>query len=132
MPVLTRGPVTTTTSHGNRFYDDLLDIDPVLRLARLDGVPLTLRAKEYELLCALAQRAGAVASRAQLLAQVWDYSEEVRTRTLDVHISALRRHLAGSSLSIETVRGKGYRLRGPGTVEETSSTRSRKRLKAVK
>ena len=87
-----------------------LSIDPSSREARLDGRQLDLRPKEFDLLLALAEHAGLVLSRDQLLDQVWGYDFPGGTRTVDAHISHLRSHLEGSDVGIETHRGIGYKL----------------------
>ena len=74
---------------------------------------MTLRPKEYDLLVALLQRRGQVASRAELLEEVWGYSGEVYSRTVDTHVAELRRKLeenAGEPQHILTVRKTGYRI----------------------
>lgn len=72
--------------------------------------PVTLRRKEFDLLHALLRQPEIVLSRDQLLNQVWGYDYYGRTRTVDAHVAALRRKLAGSDVEIETVTGIGYRL----------------------
>jgi two-component system, OmpR family, response regulator RegX3 len=74
-----------------------------------DGVAVELTPTEFELLHAVARRAGAAYSRDQLLADVWQTSWTGSTKTVDVHVASLRRKL-GDAVSIETVRGIGYRL----------------------
>jgi DNA-binding response OmpR family regulator len=95
-----------------RFAD--LELDPATRDVRRAGRPVPLRPKEYDLLRALVARAGAVASRRELLAEVWGYQEDVNSRTVDTHIAVLRRklgHGAGEPGYIITVAKAGYRLR---------------------
>jgi len=72
------------------------------------GVPVPLSPKEYDLLVALAQRAGTVVTRAALLREVWGYEADVVSRTVDLHVLELRKRL-GPEL-IVTVRKVGYRL----------------------
>jgi two-component system alkaline phosphatase synthesis response regulator PhoP len=77
------------------------------------GQPVTLTPKEYELLVALVRRRGAVATRAELLTEVWGYSAAVLSRTVDTHIAELRRKLEDNLQAprhILTVRKAGYRL----------------------
>lgn len=74
------------------------------------GQPVQLTLKEFELLCRLMQNAGVVQSRTQLLTQVWGYTFEGETRTVDVHVRTLRRKLGVCGGAIETVRGVGYRI----------------------
>jgi len=87
-------------------------IDPARREVTVAGKPIKLRAKEFDLLLALAQHRGLVLSRNQLLDLVWGYDFYGSTRTVDVHIARLREKLAGSGVVIETVRGVGYKLVG--------------------
>ena len=68
-----------------------------------------LAPKEFDLLALLAEDAGAVVSRQQILEQVWDPHWYGPTKTLDVHVAALRKKLGQAQL-IETVRGVGFRL----------------------
>lgn len=74
------------------------------------GRPIDLRAKEFELLLALARKPGAVLSREALLNQVWGYEYYGDSRTISVHIAWLREKLAGSGVEIQTVWGVGYKL----------------------
>jgi two-component system alkaline phosphatase synthesis response regulator PhoP/two-component system response regulator ResD len=87
-----------------------LVIDPARREATVNGRPLALRAKEFDLLYALAEHKGVVLSREQLLSLVWGYDFYGETRTVDVHIAHLRQRLADTGITIETVWGVGYKL----------------------
>jgi DNA-binding response OmpR family regulator len=87
-----------------------LSILPPNREATIDGLPITLRAKEYDLLLAFAKHRGMVLSREQLIEQVWGFDFCGQTRTVDVHVAHLRGKLAGSGVEIETVWGVGYKL----------------------
>ncbi len=87
-----------------------LQIDKKRREARLDGQELQLRTKEFDLLSALAESGGIVLTREQLLDQVWGYSFYGETRTVDVHVQHVRAKLTGSGVTIQTVRGVGYKL----------------------
>jgi len=86
-----------------------LRIDLDAHRVQVDGVEVELTPKEYELLMMLAQRPGAVRTREDIIDQVWDPHWFGPTKTLDVHISALRRKL-GRPEWIATIRGVGYRL----------------------
>lgn len=86
-----------------------LDI-PAHRL-RVDGKEVELTATEFRLIRVLMERAGRVQTRTQLLADVWEYSEDVDSRTVDTHVRRLRKKLRGEAARIETVIGVGYRLR---------------------
>jgi DNA-binding response OmpR family regulator len=80
------------------------------REVAVDGRAVTLTPKEFDLLALLAQDPGAVCSRQRILDEVWDPHWYGPTKTLDVHVSSLRRKLGDPGL-VETVRGVGYRLR---------------------
>jgi len=95
-------------------------IDTASRRVTLAGMELPLRAKEYELLARLAAQPGVAVSRDTLMADVWDENWFGSTKTLDVHVAALRRQLAqgtdGAAVpKIVTLRGHGYRLDVPST-----------------
>jgi DNA-binding response OmpR family regulator len=87
-----------------------LTIDKQRREVKVEGVELTIRTKEFDLLTALAENAGIVLTREQLLDRVWGYNFYGETRTVDVHVQHVRARIAGSGLSIVTVRGVGYKL----------------------
>ncbi len=89
-----------------------LHIDSRARAVTVDGRAVVLTLKEYELLLYLAEEAGAVLTRDQILRRVWDETWWGSTKTLDVHVASLRRKLGEPGL-IETVRGVGYRLVAP-------------------
>src|SRR5712671_177495 len=92
------------------YQDAHLEIDVAHKLALLDSRPLPLTRKEYELLLLLVENAGEVVPREVLLMRVWGYGSAIRTRTLDVHIRRLRKHLGTYSQHhyIETIFGTGY------------------------
>jgi DNA-binding response OmpR family regulator len=74
---------------------------------------VSLTPKEYALLLALIDRGGAVATRNELLAEVWGYQSDVSTRTVDIHVSELRKKLevdAAEPKHILTIRKTGYRF----------------------
>jgi DNA-binding response OmpR family regulator len=89
-----------------------LEVDERARRATLGGRELELTPKEFELLAALARDPGAAVSRQRLLAEVWQTSWYGSSKTIDVHVAALRRKL-GDPGWIETVRGIGFRLHVP-------------------
>ncbi len=92
-------------------------LDPGARTATLDDKPLPLTQIEYDILLALARAAGRVKSREQLLLDVADRDFEAFDRSIDVHVSSLRKKLGDDPRAprfIETVRGVGYRMRKPG------------------
>jgi DNA-binding response OmpR family regulator len=94
-------------------YRDLhLEMNFVSGLVSLDSRPMVLSRKEYQLLSVLVQNAGELVSRDALLLTVWGYGEQIRTRTLDVHIYRLRIKLGDyGNQYIETIFGDGYRFR---------------------
>jgi two-component system alkaline phosphatase synthesis response regulator PhoP len=88
-------------------------VDRATRVVSRNGQQVLLTPKAYELLLALARRAGGVASRTELLKEVWGYGAFVMTRTVDSHIAELRRKLEDDPASprhIVTVWKVGYRL----------------------
>lgn len=87
-----------------------LAVDVKRRAVTVDGEPVILTYKEFELLCYLLENRGVVLSRDQILTKIWDYNYSGETRTVDVHIRTLRQKLGDASALIETVRGVGYRL----------------------
>jgi len=87
-----------------------LTIDRQRREARAGDRELVLRTKEFDLLAMLAEHAGIVLTREQLLDRVWGYNFYGETRTVDVHVQHVRAKIAGSRMSIATVRGVGYKL----------------------
>jgi DNA-binding response OmpR family regulator len=103
-----------------------LAVDEDTYTARLRGRPIDLTYKEFELLKFLAQHAGRVFSRAQLLQEVWGYDYYGGTRTVDVHVRRLRAKLgAEHEALIGTVRNVGYKFVRPtagGTSAEADTT----------
>ena len=87
-----------------------LHLDPRRREAAVGGRTIDLRAREFDLLAALARDPGVVLSREMLLEDVWGTDFAGETRTVDVHVSELRKKLAPDGPTIESVRGVGYRL----------------------
>jgi DNA-binding response OmpR family regulator len=93
-----------------------LRVQPAARAATLNDLPLTLTPVEFELLCSLAQAKGRVKSREQLLDCISDRNYDVFDRSIDVHISALRRKLGDDPKNpsfIKTLRAAGYMLKDP-------------------
>ncbi len=88
-------------------------VDPASAVAEREGERIELPRREIELLALLHREAGRIVSRRALLHEVWGYDdpERIETRTVDVHVSNLRRRLGDEGRRrIETVRGEGYRL----------------------
>ena len=95
--------------------DEVAEIGPLRvdlrrRNVECDGVPVGLTRKEFDLLALLVSDPNATHRREDILDRVWDTNWYGPTKTLDVHIAALRKKLGDPSL-IETVRGVGFRLR---------------------
>jgi DNA-binding response OmpR family regulator len=86
-----------------------LRIDPGTREVQLDGRPVDLTFKEFQLLHLLAANRDVVVSRKQIMAEIWHEDRVNSSRTLDTHINTLRNKL-GASAWITTVRGVGYQL----------------------
>nr|WP_288556359.1 response regulator transcription factor [uncultured Mediterraneibacter sp.] len=78
----------------------------------VDGKPVALTLKEFELLERLMRNKNIVLTRDQLLGDIWGYDFDGETRTVDVHIRTLRQKLGDKGDLIETVRGVGYRIGG--------------------
>jgi len=84
------------------------DFDAVA--VRVDGFPIRLTKREFELLRYLVQNKNRVVSRDRLLERVWGYDRLVETRSVDVHVGRLRGKLRAAGRQIETVIGLGYRF----------------------
>ena len=87
-----------------------LRIDPRRREVVLGDAIVELRGREFDLLAALARDPGVVLSRETLLEDVWGTDFPGETRTVDVHVSEVRKKLGPDGPAIESVRGVGYRL----------------------
>jgi two-component system, OmpR family, alkaline phosphatase synthesis response regulator PhoP len=105
---------TGTTVRGARPIEvGGLRIDPRRREATVGDRHLELRAREFDLLAALARDPGVVLTRDVLLEDVWGTDFPGETRTVDVHVAEVRKKLAADGPQIETIRGIGYRLVPP-------------------
>jgi len=94
-----------------------LHVDVLARMCRVGTTEVSLRTKEFDLLARLAREPGTAVTREQLMSDVWDENWFGSTKTLDVHIAAVRRKLAAGAAgdgstapAITTLRGHGYRL----------------------
>ena len=90
-----------------------IEVDPAARTVRRAGRTVGLRPMEFDLLLALLRRRGAVASRLELMREVWGHQAAVLSRTVDTHVAELRRKLEKDPAvprHILTVRKAGYRL----------------------
>jgi DNA-binding response OmpR family regulator len=93
-----------------------LVVDAAARRVTYRGAELVLRPREFDLLALLAREAGRVVTRERIMSEVWDEHWFGSTKTLDMHISALRKHLGqvgDGQGPITTLRGVGYRLEQP-------------------
>jgi two-component system alkaline phosphatase synthesis response regulator PhoP len=105
---------TEVTAKGGRpIHVGNLRIDGRRREAWVGDRPLDLRAREFDLLAALARDPGVVLSRDALLEDVWGTDFPGETRTVDVHVAEVRKKLGDDGPQVETVRGIGYRLVPP-------------------
>lgn len=86
-----------------------LVVDRTRHIVTVDGEPVELTAKEFDLLAVLAEEPGRAVPRQELFSRVWDPVWIGTGKTLDVHVASLRKKLGDADL-IETVRGVGYRL----------------------
>ena len=94
-------------------------IDDEKHTVVVQGVPLEMTLKEYELLRHLLRHPEVACTRERLLEAVWDTEYAGNTRTVDVHIQTLRQKLGTAGNQIETVRGVGYRFRVKNDEEKT-------------
>ena len=107
--VLKRGDNKKDIVEIDRQFGDLkIDIDS--HEVYVDAELVNLTALEFKLLIQLVDRRGRVQSREQLLADVWGYSAEVTTRTVDTHIKRLREKLGSMGKYVQTIRGVGYKF----------------------
>ena len=107
---------TQTTDRGAPIVVGRLVVAPRTRTAQLDGRALDLARKEFDLLLALASRAGEVVSKRDLLVEVWQQPYGGTDRTIDVHLSWLRRKLGETAAEpryLRTIRGVGLQLVDP-------------------
>ena len=92
-----------------------VEVNRAARTVKRRGEPIALTPKEFDLLIALMDRAGAVVPRGDLLRAVWGYQQDVSTRTVDLHVSEIRAKLEpnpAQPVHIITVRKTGYRFEG--------------------
>jgi|TARA_B110000444_G_C18746079_1_gene550329 two-component system phosphate regulon response regulator PhoB len=108
--VLKRGvaPKAELVEVERQFGDLTIDVDS--HEVFVNSVQVTLTALEFRLLKQLVDRRGRVQSRDQLLSDVWGYSSDVTTRTVDTHIKRLREKLGTMGKYIQTIRGVGYKF----------------------
>lgn len=87
-----------------------LEIDPAGHSISLGGKELELSLKEFDLLHYLVLNRGKVLSRKELLKDIWDIEADIDTRTVDVHVTRIRRKIRRSACKIDTIHGVGYKI----------------------
>ncbi len=95
---------------GRSFAIGPIVLDEERHEVRVNQELVELTATEFRLLSLLMERRGRVQTREQLLVNVWNYDEDMETRTVDTHVRRLREKLGPAADLIETVRGVGYRI----------------------
>jgi two-component system phosphate regulon response regulator PhoB len=109
--VARRRPTAPEAAPNKRVEAGRISLDLDAHLCYVDGAELPLTLQEFRLLAYLIQGRGRVRTREDLLADVWNASPELETRTVDTHVKRLRDKLGEAGEIIETVRGVGYRIR---------------------
>jgi two-component system response regulator RegX3 len=118
--VLRRSAAEPVAVSGGTVASGDVTVDLDTRRVTRAGEPVELTVKEFELLRVLVERAGKLVKRDDLLSEVWDTNWFGSTKTLDVHISSLRKKLGDDPSSpryVHTVRGVGFRFSGPDELE---------------
>ena len=108
--ILKRGPGKISSSDQPGYTFEGLTLNYEAHQAYVDRNEIALTALEFRLLKHLIDRKGRVQTRDQLLEDVWGYSSDVTTRTVDTHIKRLREKLGSVGEHIQTIRGVGYRF----------------------
>jgi DNA-binding response OmpR family regulator len=108
-----RADAATVDAAPMRFGE--VEIDPAARTVRRSGCEIALTPKELDLLLALIARGGRIATRVELMREVWGHRAAIISRTVDTHVAELRRkleHDPANPRHILTVRKAGYRFQG--------------------
>jgi two-component system, OmpR family, response regulator RegX3 len=111
--ILRRAPLVDSIGDDTPVEASGVRVDRVRHEVRVDGSPVELPPKEFELLAYLVEHAGRVLTRGQLIDEIWGSDYVGDTKTLDVHIRRLRTRVEGDPkepVRIQTVRGVGYRF----------------------
>lgn len=95
---------------GSKLHIGDIQLDSDTHRVTVKGSALDLTATEFKLLRLMMERQGRVQTREHLLLNVWNYSTEIETRTVDTHVRRLREKLGTEAGWIETIRGVGYRV----------------------
>ena len=107
--ILKRGVKKSDVVEVERQFGDLkIDVDS--HEVHVDSSLIELTALEFRLLRELVDKRGRVQSRDSLLSEVWGYSSDVTTRTVDTHIKRLREKLGSMGKYVQTIRGVGYKF----------------------
>jgi two-component system alkaline phosphatase synthesis response regulator PhoP len=112
--LMRRAPIRPAAQTGSLLDFGSIRVDLVGTEATRDGKPVNLSAREFQLLRYLLEHRGATLSRDELLKQVWGYSADMYTRTVDVHVASLRQKLEDDPKQpkfILTVQGLGYKFK---------------------
>jgi two-component system alkaline phosphatase synthesis response regulator PhoP len=112
--LMRRAPIRPAVQTGGLLDFGSIRVDLVGTEATRDGKPVNLSAREFQLLRYLIEHRGATLSRDELLKQVWGYSADMYTRTVDVHVAGLRQKLEDDPKQpkfILTVQGLGYKFK---------------------
>ncbi len=115
--ILRRAAPGKEDASSQELIHDRLRVDPAGHRVWVDDDELSLTALEFKLLNTLLSRAGRVQTRDTLLTDVWGMQTGVTTRTVDTHVTRLRKKLGPASSYIETLRGVGYRFRAQSANE---------------
>lgn len=108
--IMKRGTLETSSNESSSHNFGGLELNLEAHQVFIDSIEVILTALEFRLLKHLLDRRGRVQTRDQLLGDVWGYSSEVTTRTVDTHIKRLREKLGPVGDYIQTIRGVGYRF----------------------
>jgi two-component system phosphate regulon response regulator PhoB len=108
--ILKRSPVTNTELSSETTIG-ILSVDFDAHVVHVNGDEIKLTALEFKLLKQFLDKRGRVQSRDQLLQDVWGYSSDITTRTVDTHIKRLREKLQQAGDYIQTIRGVGYKFK---------------------
>ena len=120
--ILRRTTVDDEIEQSSPIQHGRLRVDPLAYKVWLDREEISLTALEYRLLMTLLTRAGQVQTREVLLADVWGMNPEITTRTVDTHVTRLRKKLGNVDSYIETLRGVGYRMQPSSECEKIDKT----------
>ena len=103
---------TDSSKEEKEYSMGCLYVCPDKHIVRVDGSDVVLTLKEFEILCMLLKSGDIVLTRDTLLNEIWGYSFDGESRTVDVHIRTLRQKLGTAGDYIKTVRGIGYKIGG--------------------